>query len=67
VFQTEPAVPVRWGDGVENVRQEGRTVSILASRNVEALVEQARAVPGASVERHPVSLKEIFLEHTRSN
>jgi ABC-2 type transport system ATP-binding protein len=67
VFQTEPAVPVRWGDGVENVRQEGRTVSILASRNVEALVEQARAVPGASVERHPVSLKEIFLEHTRNN
>jgi ABC-2 type transport system ATP-binding protein len=67
VFQTEPAVPVRWGEGVENVRQEGRTVSILASRNVEALVEQARAVPGASVERHPVSLKEIFLEHTRSN
>jgi hypothetical protein len=49
------------------VRQEGRTVSILASRNVDAIVEQARSLPGASVERYPVSLKEIFLEHVRTN
>jgi ABC-2 type transport system ATP-binding protein len=66
VFQKEPP-SVRWVDGAEHVRQEGRTVSILASHNLDAIVEQARALPGASVERHPVTLKEIFLEHVRSN
>ncbi|HEY1338013.1 MAG TPA: ABC transporter ATP-binding protein [Bryobacteraceae bacterium] len=66
VFEREPA-PISWPAGAEHVRQEGRTVSILASRNVEAIVEQARSFPGASVERFPVSLKEIFLEHVRGN
>jgi len=67
VFEREPRDPVRWVDGAENVREDGRIVSILASRNVEAIVEQARSLPGASVERFPVTLKEIFLEHVRSN
>jgi ABC-2 type transport system ATP-binding protein len=66
VFEREP-MPISWLPGADHVRQEGRTVSILASRNVEAIVEQARSLPGASVERFPVSLKEIFLEHVRSN
>ena len=66
VFEREPAA-ISWPPGAEHVRQEGRTVSILASCNVEAIVEQARLFPGASVERFPVSLKEIFLEHVRSN
>jgi hypothetical protein len=66
VFSQEPA-PVRWVEGAEHIRQEGRTVSILARRNVEAIVQQARSLPGASVERYPVSLKEIFLDHVRSN
>ncbi len=67
VFENELLTPVRWAEGAEHVRQEGRSVSILASRNVEELVEQARRIPGASVEQFPVSLKEIFLEHVRSN
>lgn len=66
VFQHGPP-PVSWLEGAEHVRQEGKTVSILASHNVEALVQQARSLPGVSVERHPVSLKEIFLEHVGSN
>ncbi len=66
VFEWEPA-PISWLPGADRVRQEGRTVSILASRNVEAIVQQARSLPGTSVERFPVSLKEIFLEHVRSN
>ena len=66
VFQKE-SPPIRWPDGAEHVRQEGRTVSILASHNVDAIIEQARSLPGASVERHPATLKEIFLEHVRSN
>jgi ABC-2 type transport system ATP-binding protein len=60
-------LPMRWVDGVESVRQEGRVVSILASHNVDAIIEQARSLPGAVVERFPVTLKEIFLEHVRSN
>ncbi|MGP8258658.1 MAG: ATP-binding cassette domain-containing protein [Acidobacteriaceae bacterium] len=59
--------PAHWPDGVESVRQEGRVLSILASHNVDAIVEQARSIPGSTVERFPVTLTEIFLEHTRSN
>jgi ABC-2 type transport system ATP-binding protein len=67
VFANPVELPARWADGVESVRQEGRVVSILASHNVDAIVEQARSIPGAVVERFPVTLKEIFLEHVRSN
>ncbi len=67
VFSNAVELPSRWADGVESVRQEGRVVSILASRNVEAIVAQARSLPGTAVERFPVTLKEIFLEHVRSN
>jgi ABC-2 type transport system ATP-binding protein len=67
VVGDEMLTPVRWGDGAEHVRQEGRTVEILASRNVDEIVRQARSLPGASVERFPVTLKDIFLEHVGSN
>jgi ABC-2 type transport system ATP-binding protein len=67
VLEQELRIPVQWGEGAEHVWQEGRTVEILASRNVEAIVNQARSLPGASVERFPVTLKEIFLESVRSN
>ena len=67
VFAHSVELPARWVEGVEYVRQEGRMVSILASHNVEAVVEQARSLPGAAVERFPVTLKEIFLEHVRNN
>jgi ABC-2 type transport system ATP-binding protein len=67
VFENELPVPVRWAEGAEHVRAEGRSVSILASRNVDQLLAQARSIPGASVEQFPVTLKEIFLEHVRSS
>ncbi|HEY4364755.1 MAG TPA: ABC transporter ATP-binding protein [Bryobacteraceae bacterium] len=67
VFEETVQAPARWVDGVENVRQMGRVISILASRNVDAIVEQARSLPGATVERFPVTLKEIFMEHVRGN
>ncbi len=59
--------PGRWPDGVESVRQDGRVISLLASRNLDAIAAEAQSIPGATVERFPVTLKEIFLEHTRSN
>jgi len=66
VFPGDPP-PITWAEGAERVRSEGRTVSILVSRNVDVIVDQARALAGTSVERHPVSLKEIFLEHVGTN
>lgn len=60
-------MPPSWPEGAESVRQEGRVVSILASRNVDAIAEQAQALSPTAVERFPVTLKEIFLEHVRSN
>jgi ABC-2 type transport system ATP-binding protein len=59
--------PSRWPEGVESVRQEGRVLSLLASRNLDAIAAEAQSIPGATVERFPVTLKEIFLEHARSN
>jgi ABC-2 type transport system ATP-binding protein len=67
VLSEELRSPVDWVDGAEHVRQEGRTVEILARHNVDAIVSQARSLPGATVERFPVTLKEIFLEHARRN
>ncbi|HXJ38841.1 MAG TPA: ABC transporter ATP-binding protein [Bryobacteraceae bacterium] len=58
---------IRWIEGADHIRQEGRMVSILASRNVEGIMEQARSMPGTTVDRYPVTLKEVFLEHMRSN
>jgi ABC-2 type transport system ATP-binding protein len=62
-----PKLPTRWVEGVESVHQEGRVVSILASHNADAIIDQARSFSGSDVERFPVTLKEIFLEHVRSN
>jgi ABC-2 type transport system ATP-binding protein len=67
VFEKEIHIPGRWVDGVERVVQEGRTISILASRNVDAIVEQARSLPDSLLERSPVTLREIFLEHVRND
>lgn len=49
-------------DGMERVRVEGRQVSILASRNSEAIAAMGRAKGAAQVEVAPISLREIFLE-----
>jgi ABC-2 type transport system ATP-binding protein len=67
VLQNELPTPVRWVKGVEHVRQHGRTFSILASGNLDAITGQIESFPGATIERFPVGLKEIFLEHVRSD
>jgi ABC-2 type transport system ATP-binding protein len=67
VFADVVKLPPSWVEGVESVRQEGRVISILASHNVDAIAEQVRFIPGTTVELFPVTLKEIFLEHVRSN
>jgi ABC-2 type transport system ATP-binding protein len=69
VVMNEGELPpaVRTAAGVEYVRQEGRTFSILASRNLDDIARQIELLPGATIERFPVGLKEIFLEHVRSD
>jgi ABC-2 type transport system ATP-binding protein len=66
VLREELRTPIRWGEGAEHIRHDGRTVEILVSRNVEAILNQAQSLPGASVECFPVNLKELFVEHARS-
>ena len=43
------------------MQSEGRTISLIASCDVESIVERARQMNALSVEVEPVSLKEIFL------
>jgi ABC-2 type transport system ATP-binding protein len=65
VFAEELGASMKWGEGAARVHQDGRTVEILASRNIDGILSQVRAQPGALVERFPVTLKELFLELTR--
>jgi ABC-2 type transport system ATP-binding protein len=67
VFEQDVPGRVQWVDGVASVRRDGRMLSILANGNIESVLNQLGSLPGASVERFPVTLKEIFLEHVRSN
>ena len=66
VLEKEMSPQVKWVDGVERVHQEGRMISLLASRNIDSILEQARSLRCSSVEQFPVTLKEIFLESVRS-
>jgi ABC-2 type transport system ATP-binding protein len=52
--------------GIEKVRTEGRTVSLVVSHNVESIVEHVRMLRAGSIDVLPVSLKEIFLEKVRA-
>jgi ABC-2 type transport system ATP-binding protein len=67
VLPDQASPPSRWPEGVESVHHEGRVVSLLASRNLDAIGAEAQSIPGATVERFPVTLQEIFLEQVRSN
>ncbi|HZT31626.1 MAG TPA: ABC transporter ATP-binding protein [Bryobacteraceae bacterium] len=53
--------------GVERVRASGRQITVLASRNADAIVERARSLSAVSVEVEPVSLREIFLDAVRTD
>ena len=55
-FETGVVRAIHVHDGQIPVRAHAQT----------ALVAQAQSLPGASVERFPVTLKEIFLEHVRT-
>ncbi len=67
VFPEGIPANIQWVDGIEQILQKGRMVSILAGRNLDAILAQGRSFPGASVESFPLTLKEIFLGHIGSH
>lgn len=67
VCPDEPPADLGRIDGVVSVRRNGRMLSILVSRNADAVAAQLRQLPGAAIERFPVTLKEVFLEHVGNN
>jgi ABC-2 type transport system ATP-binding protein len=52
--------------GIERVRLEGRTVSLIASRNLDSIMEHIRMLKAGNVDVLPISLKEIFLEKVKA-
>jgi ABC-2 type transport system ATP-binding protein len=48
--------------GIERIYLEGPVVSLIASRNVDQIVERVRSMQANSIDVTPLSLKEIFLE-----
>ena len=60
VFDGDPPM-----GGFEGARRDGRTLSLLASRNVDEIVARAKAMNVRSVDVQPVTLKDIFLESSK--
>jgi ABC-2 type transport system ATP-binding protein len=56
-----PALPSNF-DGIERTRVSGRQITILASRNTEAIVQFARERHAVDIDISPIGLREIFLE-----
>jgi ABC-2 type transport system ATP-binding protein len=65
-FPDSPPPSIQWLEGATRIRHEGRMVSMLAFKNVDAILAQGRSFPGALAESFPLTLKEIFLAYIRS-
>ena len=61
-FATPPPAVDFQIDGIERVHTDGRQVTVLASRNADAVVERAYGLAAVSVDVAPVTLREVFLE-----
>ena len=60
-FAAQPPNDLRMS-GVDRIRTSGRQVVLLASRDVETVLERVRGLQPVSVDVEPVSLRELFLE-----
>jgi ABC-2 type transport system ATP-binding protein len=65
-FPDSPPPSIQWAEGAAQIRREGRMVSMLAFKNVDAILAQGRSFQGALAESFPLTLKEIFLAYIRS-
>jgi len=66
-FATPPPMVDFQIDGIERVRTDGRQMTVLTSRNADAVVERAYALAAVSVDVAPVSLREVFLETVKDS
>ena len=53
--------------GVESIKTQGHQMSVVVSKNAEAVVERGREFYANSIEVSPVDLREIFLETVKDN
>jgi ABC-2 type transport system ATP-binding protein len=67
VFDDPPPPEAFRRDGVEQVIARGRTISILASRNVDEIAALGPLLAAKSVDVQPVGLKELFLEKVKED
>jgi len=67
VFDDPPPPEAFRRDGVDQVILRGRTISILASRNVDEIAALGPLLGAKSVEVQPVGLKELFLEKVKED
>ncbi len=62
VFDAEPPRELAACTGVDHVRRRGRMASVLAHVDVDTVVARMHEFGPGSVEVHPVTLKELFLD-----
>jgi ABC-2 type transport system ATP-binding protein len=67
VFSSIPAEHHFRIAGVQNVRTRGHQMSVLASRNADAVVARAHDFHADSIDVAPVELRDIFLEKVKEN
>jgi ABC-2 type transport system ATP-binding protein len=65
VFDDPPPAEAFRRDGVDRVIMQGRTISILASRNVDEIAALGPMLAAKSVDVQSVGLKELFLEKVK--
>lgn len=65
LFPSMPAERDFWMAGVEDIRSRGHQMMVVASANVDAVVERAHDFNASSIDVTPVGLREIFLEKVR--
>lgn len=60
-FSTDPPRVDFPDESIRSVRTDGRQVTVMATRNADAIIERVNRLGAASVETMPVSLRELFL------
>ncbi len=60
-FSTDPPRVDFPDESIRSVRTDGRQVTVMATRNADAIIERVNRLGAASVEIVPVSLRELFL------
>jgi ABC-2 type transport system ATP-binding protein len=60
-FSTDPPRVDFPDESIRSVRTDGRQVTVMATRNADAIIERVNRLGAASVETTPVSLREVFL------